>query len=298
MTHLLRLPYYTPRPDRISIGEWNLKENSDTYPLGELLPAWDPAMLIQAVVPVHLDLLGILEDCRLPADARLRLAALWESPGTMLRGCSQVIDLNHQHHGEQLYLHLDIQGTYLAGSLDLITCLVLSQSGRTEQPFAPKLPGSILARKIQTVILEGEGARFPVEILDFAQTHYPSAAGWVLYWDPENLHQTVLGDTRLYINAGHKRVQRAISGNQSEDYGIREAVRLDVARILIMGALNSEEFVENPDVYAQGSVGAAIRTLLRLYFPDMPLTQLRDNSKHPQSFEPKLQDRLKAFWGE
>jgi hypothetical protein len=216
----------------------------------------------------------------------------------MLRGRGDVIDLTPNHHFEQLYLRLDIDGTNLARSLELAVCLVLLQPDGNVQRFAPKLPGSILAKHTQTVLLEGEGARFPVEVIDFAPTYYPSDAGWVLYWDAENLHQTVLGDTRLYINARHKRVRRAVSENRTEDYGIREAVRLDVARTLIIGALNNDDFVENPNAFAYGSVGAVVRNMLGLYFPDIPLTQLRDNSKHPQSFEPKLQERLRAFWDE
>jgi hypothetical protein len=255
-------------------------------------------MPIQVVVPVKLDLLGILEDCRLTEDARLRLAALWESPGTMLRGRGDIIDLTQQHHCEQLYLRLDVDGTRLARSLDLTVCLVLLQSGQTVQAFAPKLLGSILGQKTQTVLLEGEGSRFPVEVIDFAPTHYPTDAGWALYWNPENLHQTVLGDTRLYINARHKRVRRAVSEDRPEDYGIREAVRFDVARTLILGSLDNEEFVEDPEGFAYGSVGAAVRNMLRLYFPDVSLTQLRDNSRHPQLFGTKLQDKLRAFWDE
>lgn len=296
MTQIQKLPYYTPKPERITVGEWSLVKDDDHIALGKVLPDWDPAMPIHAVVPVQLDLLGILEDCRLSEKAQLRLATFWESSGTMLRGRGEFIDLTQQHHLKQLYLRLSVDGTKLATNIDLITCLVLLQANSELIPFIPKIPGCILAQTAHNVFLEGEGTRFPIEVIDFSQTEYASDASWVLYWDPENLHQTVLGDTRLYLNARHKRVIRAITENLPEDYGIREAVRFDIARMLIMGVLDNEDFVETPNVFMPGSVGWAVHNMLQIYFPNMSLHYLRDNSKTPRLFEPKLQESLRIFW--
>ncbi len=297
MTQIKRLPYLTPSPERISVGEWNLIRQDGIFSIGELLPDWDAAVNIEAVVSVALDVPGIYEDCRISRDAQLRIAALWESHGTVLRGRGDVVDLNLLQPVNKVDLRLFAQGINLAKRVDLIVSLVLVEAN-TAAPLAPKLPGSLLFLKTKTVILEGEGARFPVEMINFADTHYPSDAGWVLFWDPDNLHQTVLGDIRLYVNSQHERIKRAVSENRPEDFDIREAIRLDVARTLIYGALNNTEFVENPDAFESLSVGAAVRNMLRLYFPQTSFTQLRDNSRQPQSFEPKLQEKLRAFWEE
>lgn len=298
MTVIRRPPYLTPSQDRLRIGDWSLVRDETTVPMEELLPDWDAAVNISAVIPVELDVQGIFQDCHLDKDARLRLASVWESQGTMLRGRGAVIDFDSEYPVEQIDLWLQVEGICLAKKLDLSVNLVLLYSGTNAHPLTPKIPGSILAQKTQTVLLEGEGARFPTEVINFAEGHYPSDAGWALYWDPDDLHQTVLGDIRLYINMRHERIMRAVSQNLPEDYGIREAIRLDLARTLIYGALNNPEFVENSDQFAQGTIGAAVRNMLRLYFPQISFTQLRDNSRQPQSFEPKLQEKFRSFWEE
>lgn len=298
MSVIQRLPYITPSAEYIDIGDWHLLKNEDVEPLSELLPGWDPALDIQALVEVNLDLDGVYRDCHLGEDAVLRLAAVWESPGTVLKGRGDFADLQLYHSPEQYQLAVDVQGIKLAQKLNLSVNLLLLHPGVAPQPFAPKMIGSILAQKTQSVLLEGDGARFSTEVIDFKDTHYPTDAGWALYWDPDNLHQTISGEVRLFINARHERVVRAVSENLSEDYGIREAVRFDLARTLIYGALANPEFVEEPDVYGQGTIGTAVRNMLRLYFPEVPFTQLHANSQMPQSFDPKLQDRLRAFWEE
>ncbi|HEU5379096.1 MAG TPA: hypothetical protein VFV38_27035 [Ktedonobacteraceae bacterium] len=298
MTVIQRLPYSTPSPERIRIGEWSLLRDGDAEPLGELLPGWDPAVNLQVAVDVWLDLEGIYQDCHLGSDAVLRLAAVWESTGTVLRGHGELINLQRHSTPLEIRLTAAVEGIKLAGKLDLSVNLVLLRPSTEVQPFAAKIPGSILAQQTQSVLLEGEGARFPTEVIDFTNTHYPSEAAWALYWDPDNLDQTISGEVRLYINARHKRVVRAVSDTLPEDEGIREAVRFDVARTMIYGALNNLAFVEEPDTYKSGTSGAAVRNMLQLYFPETPFSQLRTNSQQPQSFDPKLQERLRLFWEE
>lgn len=298
MSVIQRLPYLTPPAEYIDIGEWYLLNDEDVDVLGELLPNWDPALNIRAAVEVKLDLEGIYQSCRLGQDAVLRLAAIWESPGTVLKGRGDSTDLQLYQSPEQMQLTMEVEGIKLAQKLNLIVNLILLHPGSNPQALAPRNIGSILAQKSQSVLLEGEGARFPTEVIDFKDTHYPSDAGWALYWDPDNLEQTISGEVRLFINARHERIVRAVSKNLPEDYGIRESVRFDLARTLIYGALANMEFVEAPDSFKPGTVGAAVRNMLRLYFPETPFSQLRTNSQQPQSFDPKLQDRLRAFWEE
>lgn len=298
MSVIQRLPYLTPTYEHIEIGDWHLVNDEDVDVLGELLPNWDPALDIRATVEVKLNLEGIYQACRLKPDAVLRLAAVWESPGTVLKGRGAFTDVQVFHSPQQAQLTVEVEGIKLASKLNFTVNLILLYAGAEPEPLAPKMIGSILAQKTQSVLLEGEGARFPTEVIDFKDTHYPSEAGWALYWDPDNLEQTVSGEVRLFINSQHQRIVRAVSKQLPEDYGIREAMRFDLARTLIYGALGNSEFVEEPDNYKYGTIGASIRNMLRLYFPETSFSQLRANSLQPQSFDPKLQDRLRVFWEE
>ncbi|MBA3943649.1 MAG: hypothetical protein H0X37_03705 [Herpetosiphonaceae bacterium] len=296
MSIIRRRPYATPTSEHVKIGAWNIMNGDDMHQLPAFLPDWDPAVVIHASVPVRVDYAGVLADCHLGPDARLRLAAIWTSPGTGLRDHGDLIDLDSQNINDQFYASVRIDGTLVSHEVQLTTQLVLLSPGKSAHPLAPKLPGSIVVAQTQTLQLEGKGSRFPVEVIDFASTYYPDRAAWVLYWDEEDLHQTVLGHMCLYINARHTRVMRAVSQLQLEDVGIREAIRLDVARTLLLGALNHDEFLHRPQVFAEGSVGAAIYAMTQLYFPGTSLTQLGYEAAHSSLFEPKLQATLQAFW--
>lgn len=299
MTRIRKPPYLTPSSERFTVGDWVLITDESSEPLTDLFPIWEPAVSIRAFVPIKADILGILEDCNLGLDAHLRLGAVWSSSGTVLRGRGDLIDLNLSDGVEEMKLGVQVEGIKLAKSIDVSLQLILTVPSSQSKPFAPKIPGSILWQsEPRRVLLEGEGARFPVEVMDFSQSYspYPDDAAWVLHWDPSDLHQTILGDVRLYFNTKHERVIRAVSNNKPEDFDLREAIRFDVARSLIYGALDNDEFVENPDGFEDGSVGSAVRNMLHLYFPNMTIPKIQLDSVQQQTFEPKLQAKLRAFW--
>jgi hypothetical protein len=177
-----------------------------------------------------------------------------------------------------------------------VQLLLASPSSNRAAPFAAMVAGSRLAVHTNEIVVEGIGARFPTEIVDFETIRLPTDAGWSLYWDPEDLHQTVVGDMRLYINARNLLVVRAISENRREDIGIREAIRYDIAQRMIYGALGNPEFVASPDSYEAGSIGAAIRGTIRTYFPNTTIRSVRDMAQRPDTFNPRLQERLRLFW--
>ncbi|MCL4876221.1 MAG: hypothetical protein KJ064_06170 [Anaerolineae bacterium] len=298
MTSVRRLPYRTPTPDCIKINEWmQLGNDDDLIPLGTVLPDWDPAVSIRASAYCELDVERIFEECSLNPTARLRVAASWFSPGTMLRGSGSSADFTCSQPYQNLDLSINAEGIKLAKSIEIITQLILLTPGNEARPFSPKMPGSILFQDKYSVTLEGDGARFPIEVVNFEETSYfQSKAGWILYWNPDDLYQTVLGDIRLYINSQHERVKRAVSENLAEDFDIREAIRIDTARIMLYGALNNADFVENPKQYPDGSVGAAIRRMINLYFPGDSLSDLRAKLDQPHIFDHLIQDRLLIFW--
>lgn len=83
MSEIRRPPFYTPIPNHVVIGEWSMINGDIFQPLPSFLPQWDPAVSIRAATPVMIDYIGVLTDCHLAADARLRLTAMWESPWRM-----------------------------------------------------------------------------------------------------------------------------------------------------------------------------------------------------------------------
>lgn len=290
-----RRPYLTPQPDRMQVGIWMQQLGRQTAPLGTRLPGWDAGTNLDIGTEVLLDLDGIYQDCRLGVNARLRLVAIWESSGTKLRGSSEGTDLAHTSRSIRLPLNVSIDGKQISEALVLTVKLLFISPGRTTHHLVPKLAGSVLLESSPyRVQLEGEGTRFPMEIVDFTTTNFPPNAGWMFFWDPDDLHQTVLGDVRLYLNSRHPQIAAAAE-NQPETAGVREAVRLDLAQIIIRGALTNDEFVQNPDQFAAGSIGAAARAMIRMYFDGYSLESLQTLMRSPHQFSAYLQEKLKIF---
>lgn len=303
MTRLQIFPYLRPAPSRVGV-DWQLHLDDGPRPLPDAHPYWDPATPVDIVARVTLDLPAIRRDCALDAAARLRLAVTWQSPGTGLRGCGQIVDLVADGETPPLELHLHIDGALVADRLRCAVRLVLGATGSEPGPLAPSRPGSLLWSDERILLLEGGAARFPVELVDF-QTNLSimaADAAWYLDWDPDDLHLLALGSVRLIVNASHPIVRRAVTTAQpcDADRAIIDAIRYDVARTLIDGALGCEDFVAGPEQYEDGTVGAYARRLIRSHLGGDATDfgtlhdQWRQASTRPR-LECLLQERVRLF---
>jgi hypothetical protein len=83
---------------------------------------------------------------------------------------------------------------------------------------------------------------------------------------------------------------------EPEGAGIREAIRYDVARVLVRGALQNEEFASGPPTYEEDTVGAILRRMLTTYFPWKTVQGLRQMlQENPDQLDCLLQDSLRLF---
>jgi hypothetical protein len=296
MKQVQRRPYLTPYPDRVVIESWEQQIGEQLVPLGNRLPGWDPGTDIQVRAEVSVNVEGIYQDCRLERDAVLRLVLIWESSGTKLRGSGSVTDLSFIASSGHAALTAHIDGKLLADTVTLFVKLLFVSPGTTRHQLVPKLSGSILLETPpHKILLEGDGARFPIEVIDFTTTNFPHQAGWYLAWDPNNLEESLLGDVRLYVNSRHPQIAAAVSDIRPETSGIREAIRLDLAQTLIRGALQNPTFIENPERFISGTIGAAVRAMIRLYFDGYQLESVRELTRQPHEFSAYLQEKVKIF---
>jgi len=274
-----------------------LKIDEREVPLGTSLPGWDPASELQTAVNVDLDLDDIYQDCQLNDETFLRLSIVWASDGTKLRGSGSRVEFSHSASNVTVPLIAAVDGKCLANAISLTVILTTARAG--VGVLTPRYPGSILLESANyRVQLEGSGARFPTEVIDFSTTPFPHNAGWMLLWDPNDLNQALLGDVRLYINSRHPQLAAAVSESRSETAGIREAIRLDVAQTIIRGALTNEEFLEHADQFASGTIGASARAMIRLYFEGYTLAAVHSMLSSPHQFSAHLQDKLRVFQNE
>jgi hypothetical protein len=196
-------------------------------------------------------------------------------------------------------LTLALSGELLADRVRVEVQLVLADSGQSNFLLSPQRAGSILWRETKTIILEGLASRFPVELVNFAECSWlPKNASWFLDWDDANLELVALQTLRLLVNAKNAKTRRAVTESSINDEVIREIIEFDVGRTLIIGALENDMFVQNPDSYMDGSVGCYIRRLIRTLFPNEDWTEIVCSYRQNRSrFECELQDRFRLFQG-
>ncbi len=300
MVRVKAFPYALPQPEHIRTAEWLQQIGDEDVPLQEILPHWDPGTVLQLSVKVEVNVGGIRSDCRLAPSDPLRAAILWHSLGTNLRGCGSRVDLDGTQSPLLFSLTLTLPGELLADRVRVEAQLILAGPGKSGFQLSPRRPGSILWREEKMIILEGLGSRFPVELINFAESSWlPANASWFLDWDDSDLEQMALRSLRLFLNAGHARVRRAAAESLPIDEAIREIIQFDVGRTMIIGALENEAFAQDPDhSYADGSVGSYARRLIRTMFPNENWEGIVHLYRQDRSrFECELQDRFRLFQG-
>ncbi len=299
MARIQAFPYHRPRPERMQSAEWYLRVGGAYEPLGESLPHWDPATPVDIQVRIRLDAAAVRTDCGLGAADPLRLVLTWHCPATSLRGRGAAQDLLDEAV-TTVDLDLHVPAGLLADQFRLEAQLILAGPVQTRSPLTPIRPGSRLWKTERLVLLEGQAARFPMEVIDFeAHAWLPSGAAWYLDWDPNDLDQLVLGGMRLFINSRAVRVARAAATIDPGDpvaAVIKETIYFDVARTMILAVLDSEEFVSQPDRYSEESIGAAMFRLLNTLFPSDSTTGLHQQRQQASDrLECKIQASLHLF---
>jgi hypothetical protein len=293
------LPYLVPRRDRVQPGPWRMRVEALEAEARELLHYWDPSMPLHLLRRLRVDISGVREDCGLAEGDRLRASIVWQSPGTTLRGCGDCVDLEEDSALGDVDLTLQLEGVRLADRIRVETQLVLARPATGQLALAPRRAGSILWRDETTVQLEGSASRFPMEWADFRDAGWlPADAGWYLDWDRDDLNRPFLGGVRLFVNSAHETVRRAAGATHPlpTERPIRDAMRWDVGRTLILGALANEDFVNDPRRYSEGSTGKVICNIIGASFPGESLESLRSRWRaEPFQFDCYLQDRLGLF---
>jgi hypothetical protein len=291
-------PFLKPPGDSVKPTPWRMVVQGQDPFLANVLPEWEPGTDLHLVRTAVVDPALVRRASGLPEDAVLRMGVAWHCTGTTLRGRGTVVTLPTS--GEvRIPLELRIQGRDLAGSLRVRSMLVLG--GRLPPaPLRARRPGTLLWEDIHDVVLEGGGARFPMEVISFSQSSWrlPNHAAWALEWDREDLELPLLGALRLYLNADHPAVSAALAKpTDPASTTLIAALHHDVARQLVVGALLSDEFVERTEKWPAESVGEVIHKLLSNRFKGDSPQDLRERLRQePSQFEATLQDHLRAFW--
>jgi hypothetical protein len=196
-------------------------------------------------------------------------------------------------------LHFAVDPELVGGNLTLTRSVVLAARGSQTDPLTAQAIGGVLWRESRrdahTVGLEPTPERLSTEILDFDRMpQFDRDAAWQLDLDLDDLDASPSRTLRLLVNAAHPAIDRLLTGDEDEATRATESVlRWDVARQLVGGALQHDEFVGGAGQFRPSSVGWLLERLLGRWFPDMSVTELHTMaSEQPAHLEGLLQARL------
>jgi hypothetical protein len=192
-----------------------------------------------------------------------------------------------------------LRGEQLGGTLRLELVIALAQEGGSGDLSATRA-GSILWRDTTRVELEGAGARFPIQMMDFERAGIAGGqySAWMLVWSPDRVEAPVLGALRLLLNSGHPTIQRLVveGSSKPELVAVQSALSHDLRRQLILGALSNQDFDRDED-YGEGTLGTVLQGVLDITFADQSLDSIRGfHERHPAEFETTLQAKSGLFW--
>lgn len=294
------LPYLTASAQHWRLGQWSLLTESGEEPLPDVLDAWDYSVSLALSCDVTIDVTAIRVACLLDAEDPVRILCTWEASSTGIRDIGFVHALPSE--GEiRIQMLLELDGSLLGGRLTLERQIILGEGGRSPDALAAHEPGSVLLREDRaarkTVILEGEAARFPTEVIGFRDIGIAEPdALWHLEFDAGDLEQSPLSAMRLYLNAEHSAIRRALKFDDELGAIVRSVMQWDVARNLVHGALDNEEFIEAWGGFPEGTLGATLEALIGRFWHGETGESLRARrTANPARFETQLQARMRLL---
>lgn len=289
-------PHRTAAPESVTPGSWmRCLPNGTREEVSAHIRNWDPGTVLSLARPVRVDVPRVFEQCSLNSDAKIAVACQWYSRRTSLRGMGQQSPLNGSP--DEVEISLEIPAGVSGGTLVLRTLLLLvGESPTRAKPFAAFQKGAILWQERVDIALEGTGARFPIEVWKFGGL-IPADAGWMLDWRPASPEAFFMGSVRLLVNQAHKSVVDAATAPTPDttQKHIRSAIYADVARSLISGMLQNEEFVAEA-TFEKGSVGQVVGDLVSMAFPGEDRVIVKKRlEREPDAFSAWIQARFRQF---
>jgi hypothetical protein len=268
----------------------------ETMLVPELLKGWDYTTPLHFECELELDVERVLEECGLAPGSGLTVVAVWWASSTNKRVAAAIKEVDESG---VVSLAFDVDPSQVGGSISLRRHLLLSAAADSPSPFSATHPASLLweedRRDTTTVILEGDAARFPTEVVDFAERPVLERSGaWWLDCRFDDLDASPLGSLRLYVNGSHPLMKSVLAGKSGVGTRLVESVMTwDVGRTMINQALDSSDFVEGWGSFRPGSVGEVLELLVRKVWPTHDAAALRSmRSDNAGLFEARMQGRF------
>lgn len=282
-------PFLRADPESLVADPWNLAGGGE---LDGRVEHWDPFVTLRLERRVAVDVDRLLSSLGGVAPDVLALACHWRSSRTRLKGPGMSAPLGVVAGETAIGLAMDVPGSVAGGNLELHTVLLLADEAPVRSPISAHRVGSVLWSDRFVVTLEGDAARFPMTVVDFAAlSGIADDAPWSLEWYPHDLDQPVLGAMRLLVNSRSPIAIEAVGdGLAPESAAVASAIRFDVTRALVQGVLGNEEFVKGSREFEPDTMGRMLCELLERYWPGVEPAVLADRlERMPHKLESELQ---------
>jgi hypothetical protein len=275
----------------VSLDPWSLSlDGGEPQIAPESLDDWSYYQSLNIRVAAVADLQALLGRLDLAVDSQLGLVILWVSPGTSLRGSSEVVVLEPN----ETSVELDLEGALLRGDLRLECQIVLvSSPSKSSSALAPQEPGSVVWSSTHAVRLEGSGSRMPVVSIAFSQ-YFASQGNHALWWlqvAGADLYAPADSLLWMWLNEENPIVAEMLTDASSAPAArTQQFLKIDFYRQLIQLGLSDPDFSPDKD-YPVGSLGAVISAPMSLLgdsYSDVRAKHAND----PQLLDAEIQARL------
>lgn len=252
-------PFRVPSSESWRVGEWQLLRDGGWQALPDVLEDWDADTALHVRQIIDVDLEVIIEQSGLDLGATLVVTASWSSSSNQMTDLIDRVCVTER----VVTLEATLPQGRIGGVLTITTSLALGATGNTGAVAAPKEPGSILLDSTTTVALQGDGAMFPVAVIDFAATPFDVESSWVLEVSSD-LEAPFLGVVQLLVNERDEELVRAITRPSSDasDRQLVFALEEGVAGVLAEAALAVRNELRDGGAWETGTVGSVLNSML------------------------------------
>jgi hypothetical protein len=284
-------PHRTADPSSVTFGDWWIERNETRSPLPDFLSGWDYASeeSVGTSLTIDFDALFASTGHSSPDDLEVLLMADCAS-------AQRRVVARHKLAGYEAVrsaaFSLVLPPGQLAGSVRLSTHLVIARDLIGSDPrIASRRGARLISSKPRSLILEGDGSRFPTEPAAFSELGLPSAP-WTLHVSFQDLETSFMGAVRLLVNTEHPIGQMLLDGETTDR--VAGLAMADVLRLLVATVATRGDDVEASN-FDEGGVGYVVNSMCVFFLSQGLAASVELYERDPIHFDRLLQERLRPM---
>lgn len=286
-------PHRTATADCITFGDWWIKRSGTPERLPELLTGWDYASEVELGSSATIDVERLLSSTGHTSLNALELILLVECAATQRRFLGRR-NLHDARSSEPVTASLRVPPGELADRLRLSAHIVVARDLDGLPPRVACMAGALIASSPkQTMLLEGEAARFPTEPIAFS-LHGRPYSPWTLDIAFEDPASSFMGGVRLLVNTEHPVGRKLLDASTVEQ--VSPIVMADVLRLLVATLSQSEysDYLETA-LEEDGSVANVVDQMCQTFIHESLETATQQYRREPLYFDSILHSNLEPL---